>query len=146
MSNFQFSGSSKRRLSKCHYVLRDIMHLALKHTEVDFAITQGHRTTQEQNKLYKEGKSKKDGYLKKSKHQTLPSEAIDFAPIVNAKAVWDRENCCYVAGIILGIGRLWIEQQNLPFKLRWGGNWDGDGTIIKDQNFIDLPHIELIAI
>lgn len=29
------------------------------------------------------------------------------------------------------------------FKLRWGGDWDGDGNLL-DQDFNDLPHIELI--
>jgi len=28
-------------------------------------------------------------------------------------------------------------------KIRWGGDWDGDGNLL-DQNFHDLPHFELI--
>ncbi|MCY4418619.1 MAG: M15 family metallopeptidase [Cytophagales bacterium] len=146
MSNFKLSTRSIERLSSCHQVLRHIIYLAINHTEVDFAITQGHRTAKEQYALFKAGKSKKDGKERKSKHQTYPSEALDFAPIVNGKAVWDHSNCCYVAGVIMGLGDWYIHDQGEPYKLRWGGNWDSDGTIITDQNFIDLPHIELIRL
>lgn len=29
------------------------------------------------------------------------------------------------------------------YKVRWGGDWDGDGNLL-DQNFHDLPHFELV--
>jgi peptidoglycan L-alanyl-D-glutamate endopeptidase CwlK len=30
----------------------------------------------------------------------------------------------------------------LGVSLRWGGDWDGDGSR-RDHSFIDLPHFEL---
>jgi peptidoglycan L-alanyl-D-glutamate endopeptidase CwlK len=44
---------------------------------------------------------------------------------------------CYLAGVIQ------CAAAELGYDLRWGGNWDGDGEIIKDQKFNDLPHFEI---
>ena len=32
----------------------------------------------------------------------------------------------------------------ITHKLRWGGNWNGDGLIVEGQSLVDLPHFELI--
>ena len=37
---------------------------------------------------------------------------------------------------------LW-EKGLIDHVIRWGGNWDSDGVIIRDQGFDDLVHFEL---
>ena len=51
--------------------------------------TGGKRTAEEQNGLYKLGKSKADGYKRKSYHQS--GNAFDIYGYVNGKATWDKE-------------------------------------------------------
>ncbi|MDR0571593.1 MAG: hypothetical protein LBG48_01945, partial [Rickettsiales bacterium] len=48
-----------------------------------FAITSGLRTTEEQYKLYKEGKSKCNGIKNISKHQE--GKAVDICPVIYSK-------------------------------------------------------------
>jgi len=65
----------------------------------------------------------------------LPSLAVDVAPY---PIDWnDRERFCYFAGYVKGIAK------SLGTELRWGGDWDRD-TQVKDNNFDDLPHFELV--
>ena len=67
----------------------------------------------------------------------MPSLAGDIYAWVG-KASWDKNHLILIAGVILSCA------DELGTPLRWGGNWDGDGVIISDQNFIDLPHFELL--
>jgi len=98
----------------------------------DCSVIQGHRGKEDQNKAFKEGKSK----LKypNGNHNKSPSKAVDVAPYpIN----WnDRERFTYFAGYVVGIA------SQMGLKIRWGGDWDMD-TEVKDNNFDDLPHFEL---
>ena len=140
---YQFSKTSEQRLKTCHQDLQNVMNLALKRSNVDFGITSGYRSIEEQQKLYNQGRTTKgnivtnvDGINKKSKHNYNPSKAVDIYAWIG-KASWDQKHLCYLAGIIMTCAK------ELNVNLRWGGNWDGDGIIISDQNFQDLPHFEL---
>lgn len=144
---FKFSQFSKDNLASCHPDLQLIGETAIKCTPMDFAITEGYRTKERQYELYLQGKSRISGKGKnKSKHNYKHSRAFDVVPIINGKASWDPTNQTFLAGIILAIGEVFFKRGNLKHRLRWGGNWDGDGIIIKDQSFIDLPHFELLGV
>jgi peptidoglycan L-alanyl-D-glutamate endopeptidase CwlK len=130
---------------------------------IDITILYSHRTAEEQFELFKKGRrliqenltndpqnykiydkkkvvTYKDGYFKLSKHNTFPSEAIDFAPYpINFK---DTKRIHYFAGIIKGIWESKFANYFPDIDLIWGGDWDND-TDLRDQNFNDLLHFQI---
>lgn len=141
---YRFGTKSKAQLKTSHKDLQKIMNEAIKITDVDFGIAEGHRSIEKQMQYFEEGKSKLDGINNKSKHNYSPSMAVDIYAYVNNKASWDKEHLSYLAGIIHAISEMLFEQKITIHKLRWGGNWDRDGVILDDQSFDDRPHFELI--
>ena len=136
--SYKFGKTSLERLSTCDDRLQNLFMIAISRSPVDFGIAEGHRTIARQKKLYDEGKSKIDGVTRKGKHNYSPSRAVDVYAWVNGKASWDKKHLILIAGVVLACAK------EARIDIRWGGNWDGDGEIISDQNFIDLPHYELI--
>lgn len=144
MNDYIFGNTSNQRLSSCHIDLQIIMREALKRSPMDFGIAEGHRSLDRQQQLYAEGKSKCDGIQNFSKHQPNPSIAVDVYPFINGRADWSPEAVIFLAGIILATA---IDLKNrgvINTRIRWGGNWDGDGEILTDQEFDDGPHFELL--
>lgn len=135
---YKFGTTSKERLATCHDDLQKVFEAAIALSPIDFGIAEGYRSIERQKQLFDEGKSRIDGISKKGKHNYSPSLAVDIYAFVNGKASWDSNELCVIAGVVLAVAA------NYGIKLRWGGNWDMDGQIISDQNFIDLPHFELI--
>lgn len=142
--NYVFGNTSLERLDTCHHEMKLIMKEALSVSVVDFGIAEGHRTLERQKKLYDEGLSQIDGVKVKGKHNYNPSLAADVYAYVNGKASWAEKDLCYIAGVITGTAERLRREGKIESKIRWGGNWDGDGVIVTDQSFIDLPHFELI--
>jgi len=139
----EFSKTSKERLNTCHIDLQLIFLEAISVTRIDFGIAEGHRSVEDQQKYFKEGKSRVDGIKIKGKHNYSPSLAVDFYGFVNGRATWEKDTLIYLAGLFIGISEILYKQDKISHKLRWGGNWDKDGIILKDQSFDDLPHVEL---
>lgn len=140
---YQFGSTSIKRLMTCREELQQVMKLAIKRSPVDFGIAQGYRSVEEQQELYAQGRTKEgsivtyvDGVNKKSQHNINPSNAVDIYAFVNGQATWDKEHLIFISGVIMSCAN------ELGIALRWGGNWDGDGEVISDQNFMDLPHFE----
>lgn len=130
-----FSKSSQSKLKTCHLLLQKLFNEVIK--EFDCTITCGERGEFEQNEAFRKGYSK----LKypQSKHNVVPpkekAEATDAVPYpIDWK---DTERMYYFGGFVKG------KASAMGIKIRWGGDWDSD-TQVKDQNFIDLPHFELI--
>ena len=71
-----FGRLSTQRLSTCDERLQDICNEAIK--VYDFSVLCGHRDEIEQKKLFREGKSKLE--YPHSKHNSIPSLAVDIAP------------------------------------------------------------------
>ena len=129
----KFGKTSQQRLKTCHWNLQLIMSEVIK--LYDFSVLEGERTLELQQEYYKDGKSKLDGIIKKSKHQSSPSMAIDIAPY---PIDWnDIARFHYLAGLVMA------KADELQIKIRWGGDWDMDSDF-KDQDFYDLPHFELV--
>jgi len=102
----------------------EIMNIVVK--IMDNTILCGHRGEAEQNKAFIEGKS--NARFGESKHNEIPSEAVDVAPY---PIDWnDTERFARLAGIIEGVAHM------LDYKIRWGG----DFASIKD-----MPHFEIIG-
>lgn len=138
---YKFGPHSTKHLKTLHPLLGLVMVEAIKTSPVDFAITCGHRGREDQEAAYADGRSKV--HYPNSKHNYWPSFAVDVVPIVNGKAEWnDIELWHKLADHIL------YTAHRMRVKLRWGGDWDGDGWSRhrgdKDEKFIDLPHFELM--
>ena len=144
MKTYILGKRSIKNLESCHADLQAIAMAAICHTQVDFAVVEGHRSVERQKLLYDAGKSKIDGLSKKGKHNYTPSLAFDICAIVNGKASWRESYLAYLGGVITAVGMILLAEGTVSHKLRWGGNWDGDGEIITDQSFMDLPHFELL--
>ena len=141
---FRLGKTSKNRLETCHNDLQLIINEAIKISDVDFGVAEGHRSIEKQKRYFDEGKSKIDGVNKKGKHNYNPSLAVDIYPYFNGGANWDNEHLSYLAGVIHAVSEILLSQGKINHKIRWGGNWDMDGVILLDQSFDDRPHFELI--
>ncbi len=145
-----FSQKSKSQLETCDTRLQIVLKDAIE--EFDFSILEGKRSLEQQLKNVRKGVSK----TLNSKHVyplVEPSLAVDIAPYplmwpqrpkglskllmkTVGKYVKQTARFYLLAGYILGRAR------SHDIKLRWGGDWDGDGDIF-DQTFDDTPHFEL---
>lgn len=124
--------------------LVECVKLAISITECDFSVTDGLRTAEQQNELFKKGASKKDGYIDKSFHQT--GFAVDLVPYINGQLRWEVKPCMMIADAMRTAG------EKLGLNIRWGGTWtiitndddDIEDLVIKNPTrFFDGPHYEL---
>jgi len=75
-----------------------------------------------------------DGKSKKSKHNYLPSLAVDVAPY---PIDWNNIQR------FKDMAKSYIESaKEEGIKIVWGADWDMDGDI-KEHKLIDYPHFEL---
>lgn len=126
--NFKFSKRSLKNREGVDPRLIEISDRALQLSPIDFGIPKygGLRTAEDQAKLFDDGKSKCDGYIKKSYHQS--GKALDFYAFVDGKASWEREHLAIVAAAFLQAAA------ESGYKLEWGGLW---------KSFQDFPHVQL---
>ena len=126
---FVLSEKSKANMCCVDERLIRIAHRAIQITKIDFGIpnTGGIRSEKAQNKLFREGRSKADGYEKRSKHQE--GKALDFYAWVHGSASWEKEHLAQVAAAFLQAAN------DLGIRIRWGGLF---------HSFTDMPHIELV--
>jgi len=118
----KFGLISQQRLATCHEDLQRVMNEVIKW--YDISIICGHRGEAEQNRAYETGHSKLR--WPNSKHNRLPSLAVDIAPW---PIDWnDHKRFWYMGGLVMGVAA------KMGIKIDWGGNW---------ISFIDLPHFEL---
>lgn len=134
-----FSKHSEARLLTCHPDLQRVIRHAMETAtaDLDFAVLCGHRGKIEQDAAYAAGLSKTP--FPTSKHNHLPSLAVDIAPY---PVDWnDYGRFKHLAEHVLA------SAAELGISIRWGGDWDGDGKTRRDgdpdERFVDLPHFEL---
>lgn len=130
----EYSANSQERLGTCHDTLRRVFMEVIKTR--DCTIVQGHRGEDEQNEMFRQGKSQLR--WPRSKHNSSPSRAVDVGPYYSSIGIpWnEREPWIHFAGYVFAVA------DSLSVPLRWGGDWNGN-LIFTDQNFHDLPHWEL---
>lgn len=127
----KFGSRSLSRLTSCDERLQCVLNEVINH--VDCSVLSGYRGEKEQNRLKLEGKSQLS--YPHSKHNTMPSVAVDVAPY---PIDWnDLNRFRRFAGFVEGVAAA------QGVKLRWGGDWDRDWDM-KDNRFNDLPHFELV--
>jgi peptidoglycan L-alanyl-D-glutamate endopeptidase CwlK len=151
MKHHSFGNRSLTRLNTCHPDLIKIMMLALTFSPCDFSITYGHRTIDEQKKLFAKGRTTPgsivtncDGVRKKSDHNEFPSRVVDVHAYIptNKKLAYDHRTLSVIAGCVFAACAVLVDQKEIHPKsfIRWGGDWDRDGVIVHDQKLVDLPH------
>jgi len=120
-----FSKTSAERLSTCHPELQALMNEAIKDAPVDFCIVCGHRGQEDQDKAFAQGYSKVK--WPNGKHNKTPSEAVDVAPVIDGKAIFDDVSLfdCLAEHIALCAHKLNLD-------VVWGGTWE----------WKDYPHWE----
>lgn len=117
----KFGKTSKKRLATCHEQLQEICELAIK--QFDFAVLCGHRTREDQNKLYPKFSKVKWPH---SMHNKKPSLAVDLAPW---PIDWsDIGRFSFLALVIHAAAK------TLGYRIEWGGDW---------KTFKDYPHFQL---
>ena len=118
------SNRTKNNLYGVHHKLIMLVGYALGISKIDFWVNEGLRSTETQQRYFKEGSTKCDGIKNKSKHQL--GRAIDVYYVGWKKGAEDQQkwkeliDAFRLAGKQLGV--------NLVFGYDWG--WD-------------KPHIEL---
>ncbi len=127
----KFSAASEARLANAHRLLQELMHEAIKVS--DFTILDSQRGRADQEKAVKGGFSKV--HYGDSAHNWTPALALDIAPYPidwnDAKRFRDlQENVIKPIAARLGI------------PIRQGIDFNMDGNLHND-NFVDLPHVEL---
>ena len=125
--------SSKNRILLVTGLIR-VADRALGYGIMDFMIDCSFRNEYAQNMAYEDETSKVRWPY--SKHNKLPTPAMDCVPIINGGASWNKVHCVALSGLILAAGK------EEGINLRWGGNWDMDSEPITDQDFQDLVHYE----
>ena len=126
----KFSRISRERLDSADERLQRLFEAVLQRR--DIAIAEGHRTVTRQQKLYAQGRTTPgkrvtwvDGIKKKSKHNSVPSLAIDYIPWPEK---WDSVSAFEKVDKIIK-----EEAKRLGINIRCGSDW----------NKKDRPHVEL---
>lgn len=120
---FKLSKKSQERLETCDDRLITIVSDVLK--VMDITILCGHRGKEEQEKAFKEGKSR--AHFGQSKHNSYPSLAVDIAPYpIN----WDVKDPRWniMCDLVLYVA------ERYGIKMRLGRDF---------TNLKDYPHVEL---
>lgn len=156
-----FGNSSKTRLDTLCLELVEVAHDAID--IIDFSVIETVRSKPLQDKYFNSGTSSVQ--WPNSKHNVFEGrplpEAMDLWPYVKPFGALSGHSD-QVAEIATDTGRSKQEVREFiykafsrlagvveacaakrGYKVRWGGDWDGDYNLI-DQKFHDLPHFELI--
>lgn len=147
---FKFSQNSLNRLATVHPDMQRVAHRAIELSSIDFSITQGRRTLDEQKRLYGKGRTAAqcraagvpEAYAKPNEKQVtwtlrsnhLSGNAIDVAPYINGRLEYDDNG---KLGLWPKIAKAFKDAaRELGVPIEWGGDW----TKTKDR-----PHFELVG-
>ena len=126
----KYSQRSKDRLATADRRLQAVFNVVIQ--AFDNTILCGHRDKAAQDDAY--AKSRSRVKWPDSKHNAMPSKAVDAAPYpIDWKNI---KRFIYFGGFVMGVAFA------LGIKLRWGGDWHGN-TMLYDQDFNDFPHFEI---
>ena len=148
---FKLSSRSLKKLEGVNEDLVNVVSEAIKLTTVDFGVTYGLRTLEQQKELYEAGRSQ----TMKSKH--LDGRAVDVVAYFGSDISWELNIYDDICDAFAEAAR----RVSIPIK--WGAAWsEGDirmyqGTAEEAMNnyidlrrsqgrrpFIDAPHFEMM--
>ena len=149
--SFKLSSRSEGRLEGINPQLIEVVKTAITLTKVDFGVTCGMRTVEEQEKLVASGASQ----TMKSKH--LEGRAVDLVAYIGPNVTWSLNKYDEIADAMAAAAK----QKGVAIK--WGAAWtvgniaDWDGSMEDAMNayvdvrrsqgrrpFIDAPHFEMM--
>jgi peptidoglycan L-alanyl-D-glutamate endopeptidase CwlK len=149
--SFKLSSRSEGRLEGINPKLIEVVKTAITLTKVDFGVTCGMRTVEEQEKLVASGASQ----TMKSKH--LEGRAVDLVAYIGPNVTWSLNKYDEIADAMAAAAK----QKGVAIK--WGAAWtvgniaDWDGSMEDAMNayvdvrrsqgrrpFIDAPHFEMM--
>jgi len=149
--SFQLSSRSLSKLEGVNENLVEVVKDAISLTKVDFGVTYGLRTLEEQKRLVAEGRSQ----TMKSKH--LEGRAVDLVAYFGSDISWELNVYDDICDAMAEAAR------NQGVAVKWGAAWsEGDireyaGTAEEAMNayidlrrsqgrrpFIDAPHFEMM--
>ena len=139
---YKLGQRSLDNLKGVHPNLVKVITEGIKTSPVDFTITEGLRTTKEQQQLYAQGRTASgnivtnaDGVKKKSNHQAKEDgygHAIDLYPFFEGSVQVHHKDTIKKLKIIAT--HLKSIAKNLGINIIWGGDW---------KTLYDPPHFEL---
>lgn len=141
---YKYSESSLRKLST---VKKELAALYLEAAMyINIRIVSGRRSAEEQYDLYLMGRSTKDGYMKKSKHQL--GEAVDSVPVGKGMNMYSggKENelrWAYYDGFMKALAMI----MNINIRSGWKWRKSPMGELKRPMSSNTLPdpnHIELV--
>ena len=154
---FSLSSRSKGKLEGVHPDMVAVVETAITLTKVDFGVTYGVRTMEEQKRLYESGRSQTMNSKHLLQDDTGYSHAVDVVAYDGSDVVWEIN----VYDDICDAFKQAAEEKGVSIK--WGAAWsEGDirsypGTAEDAMNayidlrrsqgrrpFIDGPHFELM--
>ena len=127
---YSFSKRSLNNLDTADTRLQLLCNEVIKH--IDFSIIEGYRSRDRQKALYDDDKSQIDGITMLSKHNHMPSRAVDVIPYEKGVNPFDRSIKSELLFYRL-FRQFYIASEKLNIPINWGGFW----------SFKDYPHIEL---
>ena len=134
----KFSITSNDELFSCERRLQKLFNRVVQTS--DCTILEGYRSQIAQDKNFADGISKVK--WPHGKHNKRPSKAVDVAPYPIPKN-WGSDHWKDLVKFYEFAAIVRYEAVQMGIKIRWGGDWDGDGDY-RDQKFDDLVHFELI--
>ena len=144
---YKFGTGSEIKLLTVRTDLRNVVRTVMGLQVYDFTVVHGWRGEEVQTQAFLTGASTKrwpDSQHNTTDAQGNPlSNALDFAPwcrLPNGKMgiPWKDEHAFSVlGGMFIAMGA------HLDVSIRYGGDWDMDGTTT-DQSLMDWGHIEVL--
>lgn len=145
---FALGKNSLTRLATVDPRMQAVVKRAIQLTPVDFTVTQGNRTRDEQARLYGKGRTASQmvvkglptAYAKPNEAKVtwtmdsnhIGGRAVDLAPYVNGAINWDENGrLAYWPALAKA---MYAAAKELGVRIKWGGEW-------KDTP--DRPHFEL---
>ena len=122
MGKFQLSERSHLRLQGVHPDLVRVVERAIATSDLDFMVTEGLRTKEQQAKYVAAGRSQ----TKNSRH--LTGHAVDLAVMIDGSLTWEWAHYAHLADIMKQAAK------DLSIKIEWGGDW---------RTLRDGPHFQL---
>ena len=147
---YKLSERSLSRLEGVDDALRAVTELAIEYTTVDYGVTCGLRTVEEQRELVDAGASQ----TMNSRHIT--GQAVDVVAYVGPRISWELNlydniaDAFQVAAKELGVGIRWGAAWHIDDIVEWNGTMEEAMNAYVDlrrrqgkRPFIDAPHFEL---
>lgn len=147
---YRLSKRSLKNLEGVNPKLVEVVHIAIKHTKVDFAVIEGVRTIERQKELYAKGATQ----TLKSRHIT--GHAVDLMAFIGTRGSWELNLYDDIADAMKEGAK------QVGTDLRWGAAWSildittWKGTMEEAMDayikqcqadrrrpFIDAPHFEI---